>query len=112
LPIYSLETLALKRCWLNSTVAQDRPDIVSGAQLSAHELVDVVTTKLHNGVLLVVEDSIPEPWLQRFQAASIGSTHLAERPYLRDFENFVEVWHQELEHLNIHRAHRSTTRSQ
>ena len=55
-------------------------DIVSGDQLSAQELVDVVTTKLHNGVQLVVEDSIPEPWLQRFQAASVGSTRLAGGP--------------------------------
>jgi len=93
-------------------VDQSLEDIVSGDQLSAQELVEVVTTKLHNGVKLVVEDSIPERWLQRFQAASAGSTRLAEGPYLRDFEKFVEVWHQELEHLNIHRAHKSSTRSQ
>lgn len=86
--------------------------IVSGDQLSAQELVNVVTTKLHNGIQLVVEDSIPEPWLQRFQAASVGSTRLAEGPYLRDFEKFVAVWHQELDHLKAHRAHRSSTRSQ
>jgi hypothetical protein len=85
---------------------------VSGDQLSAQELVDVINTKLHNGVQLVVEDSIPEPWLQRFQAASVGSTRLAEGPYLRDFEKFVAVWQQELEHLSIHRAHRSSARSQ
>ncbi|QNV65979.1 hypothetical protein F7661_08505 [Pseudomonas sp. CFA] len=93
-------------------VDQGLQDIVSGYQLSAQELVDVVTTKLHNGVQLVVENSIPEPWLQRFQAASVGSTRLAEGPYLRDFEKFVAVWHQELEHLKAHRAHRSSTRSQ
>lgn len=81
--------------------------IVSGDQLSAQELVNVVTTKLHNGTQLVVEDSIPEPWLQLFQAASVGSTRLAEGPYLRDFEKFVAVWHQELEHLNDHRSKRS-----
>lgn len=93
-------------------VDQGLQDIVSGDQLSAQELVDLITKKLHNGVQLVVEDSIPEPWLQRFQAASVGSTRLAEGPYLRDFEKFVELWHQELEHLNAHRAHRSSTRSQ
>nr|WP_279309383.1 MULTISPECIES: hypothetical protein [Pseudomonas] len=81
--------------------------VVGGDQLPAQELVDVVTTKLHNGVQLVVEDSIPEPWLQRFQAASAGSTRLAEGPYLRDFEKFVAVWHQELEHLSAHRSKRS-----
>ncbi|MCE1009808.1 MULTISPECIES: hypothetical protein [Pseudomonas] len=81
--------------------------IVSGDELSAQELVDVVTTKLHNGVQLIAEDSIPEPWLQRFQAACVGSTRLAEGPYLRDFEKFVAVWHQELEHLRAHRSKRS-----
>ncbi|WP_256591521.1 hypothetical protein [Pseudomonas sp. 2848] len=93
-------------------VEQGLQGVVSGDQLSAQELVDVVTTKLHKGVQLIAEDSIPEPWLQRFQAASIGSTRLAEGPYLRDFEKFVAVWHQELEHLNAHRAHRSSTRWQ
>ncbi|WP_080671106.1 hypothetical protein [Pseudomonas putida] len=81
--------------------------IVSGDELSAQELVDVVTTKLHNGVQLIAEDSIPEPWLQRFQAACVGSTRLEEGPYLRDFEKFVAVWHQELEHLRAHRSKRS-----
>jgi hypothetical protein len=88
-------------------VEQGLQGVVSGDQLSAQELVDVVTTKLHNGVQLIAEDSIPEPWLQRFQAASVGSTRLAEGPYLRDFEKFVAVWHQELEHLNAHRSKRS-----
>jgi len=85
--------------------------VVGGDQLSAQDVVDVITTKLHNGVQLVVEDSIPEPWLQRFQAASVGSTRLAEGPYLRDFVKFVAVWHQELEYLNAHQAHRSGGRS-
>lgn len=81
--------------------------VMGGDQLSAQGLVDLIATRLHNGVQLVVEDSIPEPWLQRFQAASVGSTRLAEGPYLRDFEKFVAVWHQELEHLSAHRSRRS-----
>nr|WP_218178411.1 hypothetical protein [Pseudomonas putida] len=85
--------------------------VVGGDQLTAQEVVDVITTKLHNGVQLVVEDSIPEPWLQRFQAASVGSTRLAEGPYLRDFEKFMVVWHQELEHVKAHRAHSPSGRS-
>lgn len=93
-------------------IDQALQDVAAGDQLSAQELVDVVITKLHNGVQLIAEDSIPELWLQRFRAASVGSTRLAEGPYLRDFEKFVAVWHQELEHLNVHRAHRSSTRSQ
>ena len=92
-------------------VDQGQQGIVSGDQLSTQELVDAVTTKLHNGAQLVVEDSIPEPWLQRFRAASVGFTRLGEGPYLRDFEKFVALWHQELEHLNAHRAHSSSERS-
>lgn len=92
-------------------VDQGLQDIVSGDQLSAQELVDVVTTKLHSGVQLVVEDSIPEPWLQRLRAASVGSTRLAEGAYLRDFEKFMVVWHQELEHVKAHRAHSSNRTS-
>lgn len=88
-------------------VDQALQGVVGNDQLSAQELVDVVTTKLHNGVQLVVENSIPEPWLQRFQAASVGSTRLAEGPYLRDFEKFVAVWHREIEHLSAHRSKRS-----
>ena len=88
-------------------VDQALQDVAAGDQLSAQELVDVVITKLHSGVQLIAEDSIPEPWLQRFQAASVGSTRLAEGPYLRDFEKFVAVWHQELEHLSAHRSKRS-----
>lgn len=41
-------------------VEQGLQDMVTGDQLSAQELLDVVTTKLHNGVQLVVEDSIPD----------------------------------------------------
>lgn len=93
-------------------VDQALQGVVGDEQLTAQELVDVVITKLHNGVQLIAEDSIPEPWLQRFRAASVGSTRLAEGPYLRDFEKFLAVWHQELEHLNAHRAHRSNTRWQ
>ncbi|KAB5618677.1 hypothetical protein F7234_23135 [Pseudomonas putida] len=86
--------------------------VVGDDQLRAQELVDVITTKLHNGVQLVVEDSIPEPWLQRFQAASVGSTRLADGPYLRDFEKFMVVWLQELEHVKAHRAHSPSGRLQ
>lgn len=92
-------------------VEQCLQDVGNDDHLSAQELVDVVTKKPHNGVQLVVEDSIPEPWLQRFQAASVGSTRLAAGPFLRDFEKFVAVWNQELEHLEAHRTHFSSGRS-
>ena len=40
-------------------VDQGLQDLVSGDQLSAQEFVDLITTKLHNGIQLVIEDSIP-----------------------------------------------------
>ena len=51
-------------------------------------------------------------WLSRTVSLSrgfsaSGSTRLAEGAYLRDFEKFVAVWHQELEHLSAHRSKRS-----
>ena len=88
-------------------VEQALQNVVGSDQLSAQELVNVITKKIHSGVQLVVEDSIPEPWLQRFRAASVGSTRLAEGPYLRDLEKFVAMWYQELEHVSAHRRKRS-----
>lgn len=41
-------------------VDQGLQNVVGGDQLSALKLVDIVTTKLHNRVQLVVEDSIPD----------------------------------------------------
>lgn len=80
--------------------------LMSGNELSSQELVDSITTQSHNGVRLVIEDSIPEPWRQRFAAASIGSTRVAAGPYFHDFEKFVLTWSAEMAHLRAHRAHR------
>lgn len=79
---------------------------MTGRDLSSQELMAAVTTQYHNGIRLVVDDSIPEPWRQRFWAASVGSTRLAAGAYFLDFEKFVLVWHRELEHLKAHRSNR------
>lgn len=42
-----------------------------------------------SGQRLVIEDTIPEPWRQRFSAASAGSARLAAGPHFRDFQKFV-----------------------
>lgn len=80
--------------------------VVTGRELSSQELMAAITTKYHNGICLVVDDSIPEPWRQRFWAASVGSTRLAAGAYFLDFEKFVLAWQRELEHLNAHRSSR------
>lgn len=80
--------------------------LVTGRDLSSQELMAAVTTQYHNGIRLVVDDSIPEPWRQRFWAASVGSTRLAAGAYFIDFEKFVLAWQRELEHLKAHRSSR------
>lgn len=87
-------------------VDQALESLVTGRELSSQELMAVVTTQYHNGIHLVVDDSIPEPWQQRFWAASVGSTRLPAGAYFLDFEKFVLAWQRELEHLNAHRSSR------
>lgn len=87
-------------------VDQALEGLVTGRQLSSQELMAAVTTQCHNGIHLVVDDSIPEPWRQRFRAASVGSTRLTAGAYFLDFEKFVLAWQRELEHLNAHRSSR------
>lgn len=85
-------------------VDQALEDLTTGCELSSQELIAAITTQYHNGILLVVDESIPEPWRQRFWAASVGSTRLAAGAYFLDFEKFVLTWQRELEHLKAHRS--------
>ncbi|MFJ1338260.1 hypothetical protein ACIKP7_09000 [Pseudomonas caricapapayae] len=80
--------------------------LVTGRELSSQEPMAAITTQYNNGICLVVDDSIPEPWRQRFWAASVGSTRLAAGAYFLDFKEFVLAWHRELEHLKAHRSSR------
>lgn len=87
-------------------VDQTLVDLTTGCELSSQELMVAITTQYHNGIRLAVDDSMPEPWRQRFWAASVGSTRLAAGAYFLDFENFVLTWQRELEHLKAHRSSR------
>jgi hypothetical protein len=80
--------------------------LVTGRERPSQELMAAIRTQYHNGIRLVVDDSIPEPWRQRFWAASVGSTRLAVGAYFIDFEKFVLAWQRELEHLKAHRSSR------
>jgi hypothetical protein len=54
----------------------------------------------------VLELTIPQPWRERFQQASIGSTRVVEGPYATDWEKFLARWEAEMRHLEQHRAAR------
>ncbi|EOV0931920.1 hypothetical protein ACOLSI_000261 [Pseudomonas aeruginosa] len=91
-------------------VDQALAELLSGDELTGEELINAIKIQSHSGQRLVIEDSIPEPWRQRFAAASVGSTRLVEGPYLRDFEKFVISWNDEMAHLEAHRASRPDRR--
>lgn len=60
----------------------------------------------HCGIDIVLEITIPQPWRERFQQASIGSTRVVEGPYATDWEKFLARWEAEMRHLEQHRAAR------
>lgn len=91
-------------------VDQVLDELLSGDELTGQELINAIEIQFHSGQRLVNEDSIPEPWRQRFAAASVGSTRLVAGPYFRDFEKFVMSWSEEMDHLKAHRASRQDRR--
>ncbi|PRN05313.1 hypothetical protein A0O30_08485 [Pseudomonas sp. LLC-1] len=96
------ETLLLELDEVNQALAE----LLPGDELTGQELTNAIEIQSHSGQRLIIEDSIPEPWRQRFSAASVGSTRLAAGPYFRDFQKFVMSWNDEMEHLKAHRASR------
>lgn len=59
---------------------------------------------LPTGIWIVREAGIPQPWLERFRCASVGSTRVAEGPYATDWEKFLKKWKAEMGHLEEHRS--------
>ncbi|WP_328822689.1 hypothetical protein [Pseudomonas sp. S31] len=101
------ETLLLELDEVDQALAE----LLSGDELTGQEMIHAIEIQSHSGQRLVIEDSIPEPWRQRFAATSVGSTRLAAGPYFRDFEKFVMSWNDEMAHLEEHRASRPDRRS-
>ncbi|THF34504.1 hypothetical protein E5170_09620 [Pseudomonas atacamensis] len=64
----------------------------------------VVTERRASGIQIVREESIPEPWRERFLQASMGSTRVETGPFLNDFEKFINLWTQENQRLEEHRS--------
>lgn len=77
------------------------------------ELIDVrnsVSVMRHNsGIDIILEQTIPQPWRERFYQASIGSTRLVDGPYAADWDKFLTEWEREMQHLQNHRVAQAAT---
>ncbi|GFM76588.1 hypothetical protein PSCICM_24070 [Pseudomonas cichorii] len=58
----------------------------------------------HSGIDIILEQTIPQPWRERFNQASTGSTRLVDGPYASDWDKFLACWETEMQHLEAHRA--------
>lgn len=84
---------------------RDEADTSLMDAVKVEQLRSLVVIELRsNGLRIVNELSIPEPWRERFLHASIGSTRLEAGPYLHDFQKFIDLWTQENRHLEAHRS--------
>ena len=73
--------------------------------LELNQLRDCVTVQHnHSGIDIILEQTIPQPWRERFVQASIGSTRLLDGPYASDWYKFLACWLSEMQHLKAHRA--------
>lgn len=72
------------------------------------ELVEVrnsVSVMRHNsGIDIILEQTIPQPWRERFLQASIGSTRVPDGPYATNWDKFLTEWVREMQHLQNHRV--------
>lgn len=87
---------------------QERSDTpCSDKSLELIEVRNSVSAKRHNsGIDIILEQTIPQPWRERFYQASIGSTRLVDGPYASDWDKFLGSWEAEMQHLEQHRAAR------
>lgn len=77
----------------------------AGKALEFNQLRDCVTVQHHySGIDIILEQTIPQPWRERFNQASIGSTRLLDGPYASDWYKFLACWQSEMLHLKAHRA--------
>lgn len=74
----------------SSTVSPDTPFEIS-------EVCDAVQARHHPcGLDIVLEQTIPQPWKERFLQASIGSTRIVDGPYATDWDKFLTRWEAEM----------------
>lgn len=98
---------------LNDLDDQERSSTPStGEPLEFSKILDSVQVQHHDcGIDIVLETTIPQPWRERFQQASIGSTRVVEGPYATDWDKFLARWEAEMRHLEQHRAARRKPRT-
>lgn len=91
---------------LNAIDVQDSDNApLPGRGLSIDEVANSVPEEeLPTGIWIVREAGIPQPWLERFRCASVGSTRVVEGPYATDWEKFLKKWKAEMGHLEEHRS--------
>ena len=66
-----------------------------GRIATVDELANQVASEPHPiGTPIVRDETIPEPWRERFLCASYGSTRVAEGAYLHDWLKFLSMWQQ------------------
>lgn len=85
---------------------QERNDTPCGDRLlELTEVRNSVSVMRHNsGIDIILEQTIPQPWRERFLQASIGSTRLVDGHYGADWDKFLTEWEREMQHLKNHRA--------
>ncbi len=93
---------------LNDLDDQERNDnSCSDKPLELIEVRNSVSVMRHNsGIDIILEQTIPQPWRERFHQASIGSTRIPDGPYATAWDKFLASWEAEMQHLEQHRAAR------
>ena len=75
--------------------------------LERNNVRDCVTVQHHHsGIDIILAQTIPQPWKERFHKASIGSTSLVDGPYDAGWDKYLASWEAEMLHLEQHRAAR------
>jgi len=87
----------------NDTPCSDKP-------LDLIQVRNSVSVMRHNsGINIILEQTIPQPWRERFYQASVGSTRLVDGPYASGWDKFLTEWEREMQHLKNHRAAQTPT---
>ncbi|KRP65415.1 hypothetical protein [Pseudomonas orientalis] len=72
--------------------------------LDLNQVRDCVTVQHHHsGIDIILEQTIPQPWRERFLQASIGSTRVPDGPYATNWDKFLTEWVRDMQHLQNHR---------
>ncbi|PIB40335.1 hypothetical protein AOA59_27945 [Pseudomonas sp. 2822-15] len=88
----------------NDTPCSDKP-------LDLIQVRNSVSVMRHNsGINIILEQTIPQPWRERFYQASVGSTRLVDGPYASGWDKFLASWEAEMRQLEQHRAARNKSK--